>query len=317
MRIATWSSDGLLRTGLLADGLLVDAARAAAAAEVELDADAHAGVGTRALLAVAGDARARLGEAAAALAGRGDGIPIEEARLGPPVPDPQKVLCVGLNYRAHVDEFGVEAPAAPELFAKFASSLVGCGEAIVVPPAAGAQVDFEGELAIVVGRRCKDLRVEDAADAIAGCMPFNDVTARELQFRSSQWTAGKAIDTFGPCGPALVTIDELGDLQDLRITTRVNGALVQDASTALMIFPIAELLAYASSLMTLLPGDVIATGTPAGVGFRREPPLYLAHGDVVEVSVEGVGTLVNPVLAAGDAAAAGAATGAQGAMRWS
>jgi 2-keto-4-pentenoate hydratase/2-oxohepta-3-ene-1,7-dioic acid hydratase in catechol pathway len=189
-----------------------------------------------------------------------------------------------------------EAPAAPNLFAKFRSSLVGSGTPIVLPRIS-EEIDYEGELAVVIGRRCKDVEAQDALAYVGGYMPFNDVSARDLQFRTSQFTAGKAIDTFAPCGPALVTADELADPGALRLVTRVNGDVVQDASTGDMIFGVAETIAFTSSVMTLEPGDILATGTPPGVGYKRTPPRFLRDGDVVEVEIEGLGTLRNPVVA--------------------
>jgi 2-keto-4-pentenoate hydratase/2-oxohepta-3-ene-1,7-dioic acid hydratase in catechol pathway len=209
-----------------------------------------------------------------------------EVRLLPPIPDPEKIICLGLNYRDHAEEAGKEIPAAPMWFAKFANSLIGDGEPIVLPPVHGDFVDYEAELAVVIGR----------GGVIAGAMPFNDVSARDLQLQNPLWTSGKAIDGFAPCGPALVTIDEVGDLQDLAVRTRVNGELLQDGNTRDMIFGVAETVAWLSRTMTLKPGDIIATGTPAGVGgFRGQ---FLRDGDIVEVEVGDLGTISNPVRAA-------------------
>jgi 2-keto-4-pentenoate hydratase/2-oxohepta-3-ene-1,7-dioic acid hydratase in catechol pathway len=225
-----------------------------------------------------------------------DGLPRDEVVLGPPVPDPDKIICIGLNYRDHAGEVAMDLPPAPILFPKWPNSLIGDGAPIVLPPET-SRGDYEGELAVVIGRRVRRVSEADALGAVAGYMPFNDVSARDLQLQVSQWTAGKAIDSFAPCGPELVTADEVGDVRALEVRTRLNGETVQSASTELMIFPVAALVAYISSLMTLEPGDVIATGTPAGVGFTREPPIALAPGDVVEVDIPGVGLLTNPVVA--------------------
>jgi len=248
------------------------------------------------------------------LADRADGfggelIDVESIRLGPPVDDPGKILCIGLNYRDHAEETGMQAPSSPIVFAKFANSLVGPDDEVVIPPTAD-QIDYEAELAVVIGTCCARVPTEEAIDHVFGAMAFNDVSARNLQMATGQWTMGKAIDTFAPCGPALVSIDELGDLQNLRVGTKVNGTVVQDGHTGSMIFSIAETISFISSVMTLEPGDVIATGTPAGVGMGRKPPLYLKAEDTVEVSVEKIGTLRNR-LAAGagseaDVARAGA-----------
>ncbi len=221
---------------------------------------------------------------------------VEDPQLAAPVPNPEKILCVGLNYRRHADEFGDAAPDAPNVFAKFANSLIGPHDTIGIPSVT-AEVDFEGELAVVIGRRCRHVTADNALAYVAGCMVFNDVTARDLQRRTSQWTAGKAIDTFGPCGPAVVSLDEVGELKNLRLRTTLNGALMQDASISEMIHSVPETIAFLSRFMTLTPGDVIATGTPHGVGFRRDPPIFMRPGDVVEVEIDRIGTISNRVAA--------------------
>jgi acylpyruvate hydrolase len=217
-----------------------------------------------------------------------------EIRLAPPILDPPKIICLGLNYRDHAAEAGLTVPDAPMFFAKWANSLIGPEDAIV-PPATTGQVDYEAELAVVIGTRVRNVAPAGALDHIAGVMVFNDVSARDLQMANNLWTGGKAIDTFAPCGPALVTIDEIEDIQALSLRTRVNGVTVQDGNTADMIFGVAETIAFLSQIMTLEPGDVVATGTPAGVGNSRSPELFLYPGDVVEVEIDGVGTLRNPV----------------------
>jgi acylpyruvate hydrolase len=221
----------------------------------------------------------------------------DDVKLGAPVPDPQKIICLGLNYRDHAEEAGLAAPSAPMFFAKYANSLVGPTDPIV-PPLTTSQVDYEAELAVVIGRGGRNIPVAEALDHVAGAMAFNDVSARDLQLANNLWTGGKAIDTFGPCGPALVTLQEIGDLQALSVKTRVNGETVQDGNTASMIFGVAETIAFLSQIMTLEPGDIIATGTPAGVGNSRTPKLFLRPGDVVEVEIAGVGTLRNTVVEA-------------------
>jgi 2-keto-4-pentenoate hydratase/2-oxohepta-3-ene-1,7-dioic acid hydratase in catechol pathway len=218
----------------------------------------------------------------------------DEVRVGPPVPDPDKIICIGLNYFEHVGEVDMEVPPAPILFAKFRNCLQAHEAPIILPPHTD-QVDYEGELAVVIGARCKNATRESALDHVAGYMPFNDVSARDLQMQVSQWTTGKAVDTFAPCGPALVTADEVGDPSELEIRTRLNGEVVQEAPTSLMMFDVPSLIEFISRNITLEPGDIIATGTPAGVGFTREPPLFLREGDLVEVEIEKVGLLANPV----------------------
>jgi acylpyruvate hydrolase len=220
-------------------------------------------------------------------------IALTDVTLHAPVPDPQKIVCLGLNYRDHAEETGQEIPTAPMWFAKFANSLIGSGQDIVLPAAHAEYVDYEAELALVIGRRAKNVNAEDALSRIAGAMPFNDVSARDLQLQNPLWTSGKAIDTFAPCGPALVTLDEIDDLGTLGLRTRINGELLQQGNTANLIFGPAEVVAWLSRTMTLLPGDIIATGTPAGVGAAQGR--FLRNGDTVEVEIDGLGTLVNGV----------------------
>ena len=222
-------------------------------------------------------------------------IPLGQATLLAPVPDPRKIICIGLNYRDHAEESGQEIPTAPMWFAKFANSLTGSGQEIVLPAAHAEYVDYEAELALVIGRTAKNVGERDALACIAGAMPFNDVTARDLQFQNPLWTSGKAIDTFAPCGPALVTLDEIGELGALGLRTRIDGELVQEGTTANLIFGPAELVSWLSRTITLLPGDIIATGTPAGVGASKGR--FLRDGDTVEVELDGLGMLVNPVRA--------------------
>jgi 2-keto-4-pentenoate hydratase/2-oxohepta-3-ene-1,7-dioic acid hydratase in catechol pathway len=223
-------------------------------------------------------------------------VPLTDVLLSPPVADPDKIICLGLNYRDHASEAGLEAPEVPVLFSKFRNSLCGAHDAIVLPRTSD-EVDFEGELAVVIGRRAKHVAASDALDHVAGYSAFNDVTARDIQLRTSQWTAGKALDSFAPMGPGLVPADAVADPQDLWIETRVNGELMQSDSTGSMIFGVADTIAYVSSLMTLMPGDTIATGTPAGVGFKQEPARFLRAGDVVEIAIAGIGVIRNPVVA--------------------
>jgi acylpyruvate hydrolase len=231
------------------------------------------------------------------LAGRAESsdqrIPLAEAMLCAPVPDARKIICIGLNYRDHAEETGQEIPAAPMWFAKFANSLTGSGSDVVLPAAHAEYVDYEAELAVVIGRTAKNVGAEDALSHVAGAMPFNDVSARDLQLQNPLWTSGKAIDTFAPCGPALVTLDEIGDLGALELHTRINGEVLQQGTTASLIFGPAELVAWLSRTITLLPGDIIATGTPAGVGAARGR--FLRDGDTVEVEIDRLGTLVNSV----------------------
>jgi acylpyruvate hydrolase len=228
-------------------------------------------------------------------AGAGDRVALGEVRLLAPVTDPEKIICVGLNYRDHAEESGQEIPQAPMWFAKFRNSLCGSGEPVVLPAAHPEYVDYEAELAIVIGRCARNVSVDDALAHVAGVMPFNDVSARDLQIQNPLWTSGKAIDTFAPCGPALVTLDEIDDLGDLALRARIDGETLQEGTTSNLIFGPAELVAWLSRTMTLLPGDIIATGTPAGVGAAQGR--FLRDGTVVEIEIDGVGTLSNPVRA--------------------
>ncbi|MGE5228026.1 MAG: fumarylacetoacetate hydrolase family protein [Planctomycetaceae bacterium] len=226
----------------------------------------------------------------------GAAVPLADVRLRAPVPRPGKVICAGLNYRDHAIESGLPIPEVPVLFPKFANSVIGPGEAIVLPPET-SEPDYEAELGVVIGRTARRVDVADALSYVAGYTCMNDVSARDLQNRTSQWMLGKAIDTFLPCGPWLVTADEVPDPRSLAIRLRLNGAELQSSTTAEMVFGVDELVAFVSRTCTLEPGDLIATGTPPGVGFARTPPVWLSDGDVVEVEIDGVGTLWNPVRA--------------------
>jgi 2,4-diketo-3-deoxy-L-fuconate hydrolase len=210
-----------------------------------------------------------------------------------PIEQPGKVVCVGMNYRDHAAESGLEVPDHPVLFAKWPNALIGPGEPILLP-AGSDQVDYEAELGVVIGRRARGLAVEDALGAVAGYVCVNDVSARDLQFADGQWTRAKSLDTFCPVGP-LTPAAEIPDPQRLRIRCLLNGEPLQDSSTEHMVFSVAELVAFISEGITLEPGDLIATGTPAGVGFTRKPPVFLQPGDEVTVEIEGLGSLTNPV----------------------
>jgi 2-keto-4-pentenoate hydratase/2-oxohepta-3-ene-1,7-dioic acid hydratase in catechol pathway len=200
-----------------------------------------------------------------------------------------------VNYREHAAETNLEVPQVPTIFAKFRNCLIGPTAPILLPHVSTA-IDYEGELAVIIGTRCKNVSESDALQYVAGYTVCNDVSARDIQTKTSQWTAGKALDTFAPMGPGIVPASEIADPQTLELTTRLNGQVVQHDTTANMVFSVAAAIAFLSSLMTLEPGDIIATGTPSGVGFRRNPPLFMHHGDVVEVEIERVGTIRNPVL---------------------
>jgi 2-keto-4-pentenoate hydratase/2-oxohepta-3-ene-1,7-dioic acid hydratase in catechol pathway len=220
--------------------------------------------------------------------------PIRDVRLLAPVTRPGKIIAVGLNYRDHALETKQPIPASPMIFAKFPSSING-PEGAVVLPADDPQGDYEAELAVVIGRRTKAVAEADALNHVAGYMPLNDVSARRWQFADKQWVRGKSCDTFCPTGPWLTTRDAVPDPQALAIRMRVNGVVVQDSNTSNLIFGVAALIAFISAAITLEPGDIIATGTPGGVGVFRDPPVFLKSGDVMEVEIEGLGVLRNRV----------------------
>ena len=224
----------------------------------------------------------------------GEPFRLDPSALKAPVRAPQKVVCIGLNYKDHAAEQNVDVPERPVMFPKWANSVAGPNDVVEVP-AAAKKIDYEAELAVVIGRRARRVSPTDALDYVGGYMCANDVSARDLQFEGPQWTRGKAIDTFLPTGPWLVTPDEVGDPQSLGIRTVIDGEVLQDSSTSLMAFSVAELISFISETMTLVPGDIIATGTPAGVGFAREPSRYIADGEAVTIEIERIGSITNTV----------------------
>jgi acylpyruvate hydrolase len=311
MKLVTYSWKGNAVLGALSDDRVVNLRRAhAAALRHRGDADELAVADLR----VPGDLSALLrGGAASMEAARralrfaeeqgpdrvgGTCCPLAEVELLAPVQRPGKVVCVGLNYRSHLAETGERAPDYPILFHKAATSVIGHRQAIVLPRVS-RQVDYEGELAVVIGRQAKYVAEPDALAYVAGYTCANDVSANDLEFRTSQWTSGKMLDTFCPLGPVLLTADEVPDPAALRLRTTVNGRTVQDERTSDMVFSVPFLVSYVSSLATLEPGDLILTGTPAGIGCNRKPQVFLQPGDQVSVTVDGVGTLTNPVVAEG------------------
>ena len=241
----------------------------------------------------AGIARARAAVEAAQAAAivRSDGL-----TLLPPIQNPAKIVCIGLNYRDHAAEVKLPLPDYPSVFAKWPNTLIGDGAEIVIPPESN-RVDYEAELAFVVGRRARRVAEVDALPYIAGYMCFNDVSVRDYQSRTSQWTIGKVFDTHGPCGPFLVTRDAIPDPQKLRIRTMIGDEVLQDSSTSEMVFGVARIVAELSAVMTLEPGDIVATGTPAGVGTSRNPRRWIKPGERVRVEIEGLGVLENPAVA--------------------
>ncbi len=290
MRLVSFRKDDRLVAGFEEEGLLVEATELSRARGLEAPT-------VRRLLELGPDviqhlvleARGRLGNREPPV------LRLEAVRLGPPVPDPDKIICLGQNYAEHVAEMASERPKVPNLFAKFRNALVGSGEPIRLP-GISRQVDYEGELAVVIGRRCHRVGEQDALKFVGGYAPMNDVSARDLQFQTGQYTMGKALDTFCPMGPGLTLAADVADPQQLTLRTYLNGEAVQVGSTAAMLFSVAEAISFISSGITLECGDVIATGTPSGVGYKRQPPRFLRPGDRIEVEVEGIGRLTNPVV---------------------
>jgi 2-keto-4-pentenoate hydratase/2-oxohepta-3-ene-1,7-dioic acid hydratase in catechol pathway len=222
--------------------------------------------------------------------------PLAEVTLLAPIPRPPKLICVGLNYRDHAIETGMKLPDVPTIFAKFTTAVIGPGETIVLPRRE-ARPDYEAEFALVVGRGGRHIPAANWREHVFGYTILNDVSARDYQMATTQWTMGKSFDTFAPMGPWIVTADEIEDPHDLDIRLTIGGETLQSSNTGQLIFKIPDLVAYLSSVFTLEPGDVVSTGTPGGVGFARKPPRYLAPGDEVVVSIEKIGELRNPVAA--------------------
>ncbi len=235
-------------------------------------------------------------ERAASHAGGSDGgYRLEDVRLHAPVPEPGKFICIGLNYRDHAIESGMEIPEIPTVFTKYGNAVCGPGEPIILP-SVSSRVDYEAELAFVIGKRAKNVRAADWAEHVFGYTCVHDVSARDYQLATSQWTIGKTFDSFGPMGPALVSKDEIPYPNRLRIWFDLNGKILQDSNTDQLVFDVPALLEYLSAVMTLDPGDIVSTGTPPGVGMARKPPIYLKPGDVCTVGIEGIGELVNPCV---------------------
>jgi 2-keto-4-pentenoate hydratase/2-oxohepta-3-ene-1,7-dioic acid hydratase in catechol pathway len=273
MRLVTYRSDRGARAGVLDGDRVLDA----------WDALGGDGASVRELLV--GGRLADLTDADGL-----EGIPLARVELLPPVPDPEKIVCIGLNYRAHAAEAEIEAPESPTIFGKYRNALAAPG-ATVALPAASRKVDFEAEVAFVVGRRAKEVSEAQALDHVAGFTLLNDLSARDLQFATPQWMPGKVFDGSAPCGPALVTLDEAGQHDAIEFALDLNGERMQESSTADLIFPVPALVAELSRLLTLEPGDVVATGTPAGVGSTRRPRVWLAPGDEIVISSPQLGEL--------------------------
>jgi acylpyruvate hydrolase len=317
MKLVTFAHRGVQRVGLLEGEGVIDVNRAYAAllaqrAGVRAGAMADAVVpaemigileaGESALASIreaAGYVREGLGAGGQAEGLRRDGVvfTLSEVTLKAPIPRPGKLILLGLNYRDHAEETGQKIPEVPTLFAKYSNSVVGPGAAILIPRVT-EQVDYEAEFAFVIGRRGHSIPAERALDFVAGYTIVNDVSARDYQFVTSQWMVGKTFDTHCPMGPALVLKDEIPDPHDLDICLSIDGEVLQKSNTKQLIFKIPETVEYLSQVMTLEPGDVISTGTPAGVGFTRKPPRWLRPGETVRVDIAGLGVLENPVAKA-------------------
>jgi 2-keto-4-pentenoate hydratase/2-oxohepta-3-ene-1,7-dioic acid hydratase in catechol pathway len=276
VRLVSYRSNRGVRAGVLLDGRVMDAFDT-------LGKESDGSEGVRDLLSsgLLSELRSRP---------LGAGVPLEEVELAPPVPDPEKIICIGLNYRSHAAEAGLDPPATPTFFAKFRNALVPSGAEVALPESS-EKVDYEAEVAFVVGRRCHAVSEAEALDHLAGYTLLNDLSARDLQFSTPQWMPGKVFDGSAPCGPALVTPDEAGPHDAIEIELTLNGERMQSASTADLVFPIPALLAHLSRLMTLEPGDIVSTGTPAGVGSVRTPRVWLAPGDRIVVSSPTLGEL--------------------------
>jgi 2-keto-4-pentenoate hydratase/2-oxohepta-3-ene-1,7-dioic acid hydratase in catechol pathway len=286
VRLASFSlSGGTPRPGLIVGDEIVDLSDPAAGLPATMTE----------LVALGPAALERAGAAPATRAAR---HPRSAVRRHAPVPDPPAILAIGMNYRAHVAEMGREPPEWQYWFNKQRTAIAGAGDPIVLPIVSD-MVDYEGELAMVIGRRCQHVPAERAHEVVAGYTVINDVSARDWQWRTPTFTMGKSFDTHAPCGPELVTGDEVGDPGALTIRTWVNGELRQDSNTADMIFDCAHMLEYLTTAFPLEPGTVIATGTPAGVGAGLDPPRFLSDGDTVRIAIEGIGELSNPVVQGG------------------
>jgi 2-keto-4-pentenoate hydratase/2-oxohepta-3-ene-1,7-dioic acid hydratase in catechol pathway len=282
MRLVTYSEGTDQRAGVLSDDGIVDAA----AALGEKDP-----VSVRELIAPE-----KLDQLSHAI---GQGAPRGKAEEAPfdvaePIPDPEKIVCIGLNYRSHAEEAGIDPPESPTIFGKYRNALAAPG-ATVPLPGASSKVDYEAEVAVVIGRRCASISEEEALDAVAGYTLLNDLSARDLQFATPQWMAGKVFDGSAPCGPALVTPDEAGPHDAISFSLDLNGERMQEASTDDLIFSVPQLVAHLSRLMTLEPGDLISTGTPSGVGSTREPRVWLKPGDEIVIASPTLGELVTRI----------------------
>ncbi|HEX6667739.1 MAG TPA: fumarylacetoacetate hydrolase family protein [Solirubrobacterales bacterium] len=283
MRLVSYDAGDGARAGVLEGDLVIDAWAALG----------EPGRGSLRELVAEG----RIGDLGGTLGDSGSpSFPLSSVQLLPPIGDPEKIVCIGLNYGKHAAEGGFEPPAAPTIFAKYRNALAPAG-ATVLLPANSRKVDYEAEVAFVVGRRAKDVAEADALDHVAGYTLLNDLSARDLQFSTPQWMSGKVFDGAAPCGPALVTPDEAGPHDGIEISLTLNGEQMQAASTAELIFGVPQLLSHLSGLMTLEPGDIVSTGTPEGVGSARDPRVWLADGDEIVIESPTLGRLETTIAA--------------------
>jgi acylpyruvate hydrolase len=308
LKLATFALNGEPRLGAIVWDSLVDLSAACEAGMRTGAIPANGGTlpSTMMEFLAAGEAADRLAGEALTYAGGAEtlhalhrvGLAVEVSRATylPPIARPSKIICVGRNYKEHAQEMGGDPlPQYPTLFAKFSNTLVG-HRAPIVLPACSSMVDYEAELAVVIGRRGRNIPAQAAMSHVAGCTIFNDVSVRDFQRRTPQWLQGKTFDGAGPCGPFLVTLDELKNPDALDVRLKLNGEVMQNSNTSQFIFRIPQLIEYISQVVTLEPGDIIATGTPSGVGFARNPQVFLKPGDLVEIEIEGLGILQNPVV---------------------
>ena len=285
MKLLSFSAGGDSRLGvLLADGSIADVCRA----------DSEIPTAIKCLFAAGADAMERVKAAAAGIAPE-NVLSQGDVDIGPPIPDPGKILCIGINYKDHIEETNSETPEYPVVFAKYANTIVG-PDADVELPTYSTKVDYEAEFAVVMGKTARNVAKEDALDYVGGYTCLNDVSARDLQQRTSQWVMGKSPDTFAPIGPVIVTSDDVSDPHSLDIQLRLNGETMQSSNTKHLLFRVEDLISDIARVITLEPGDIISTGTPGGVGAAREPAVFLKPGDSMEVEISSIGILRNGVV---------------------
>jgi 2-keto-4-pentenoate hydratase/2-oxohepta-3-ene-1,7-dioic acid hydratase in catechol pathway len=282
MRLVTFEQEGRLRPGVVhPDSTIVDLSSLGYSSLLDL---IEAGPGA---LSQVRDYSSQPGSAK---------LPLSSVRLRAPIPQPRKLICVGLNYRDHAEETGAEIPDVPTIFNKFATAVIGPGDPIILPTVSKSP-DYEAEFAFVIGKGGRRISSDSWRDHVIGYTIVNDVSARDYQRATTQWLMGKTFDTFAPLGPWIVTADEINDPHALDVSMTINGEVLQSSNTSNLIFKIPELISYLSSVFTLQPGDIVSTGTPAGVGAARKPPRFLRPGDECVVKVSGIGELRNPVIA--------------------